>query len=417
MALAVGFGTWISIRLVAVMTLAEFMMAAFIPILLIQGGLPFAGKRFNQLIWISILYFVGIIVVDLVNGTAFYLSIRGLARPIFIVMITVFFGYLAYYSPRSLFYFWAGSVIGAVKNFLGGPGGESLASNVFVYKIQPLLTSLAMVAVYLVYRRSRLGASAVFFLYGCASMVRGGRSFSLVCFGAAGSIFLIWFFKSKGHRQVRLTTGRIIGILLVGLIGIFSSFYIYSFVVKQGWMGQQQLGKYHNQTSTIYGETPWGLLLAGRLDVLALSKAIIDRPVFGHGTWPDIGNYVIEASRDLGQEIPRDLLEKMMMEDGGRGSGHSIFLGGWMQHGLFGAIYWIFVAYVIYKMYLYYFRQDSPVSALFMYPFFFSLWALAFSPWGTLERMVFGMFLGFYLVCDQMPRAHASGGGRRFARR
>jgi len=401
MAFCVGVGVWFSLRLVGVVTAGELMIAAFLPFLLAQHGAPFWGKRMNQIVGVSVLYVIGIAFANLINGTQLHLAIRGLARPAFVGMITLFFAYVASQSPKSMFFFWCGSLLGAMKNLVTGNPLESLESNVFVYQLQPFLTSLCLVLAFLVYQRSRPFASAIFFLYGGVALLEGARSFALACFAASAAIFFIWFYKSRGHRTVRVTKGRLAVLAVAGIFGGCVLFYGYGYIVKQGWMGEQQLQKYKEQTSTVYGETPWGLLLAGRLDVMTFAKIVADNPLFGIGSWPDVSGYMISAARDLGMSLSESKMQKLGYAGGSRGAGHSIFLGAWGQHGIAGAIYWLFVLFAMVKVFFYFFRLDNRLTALFMYPFVFLAWAWMFSPWGTLERMLFGMFLGFYAVFSE----------------
>lgn len=196
---------------------------------------------------------------------------------------------------------------------------------------------------------------------------------------AAGLCFAVNTFNRLPELRARFN-GAVFALVLAG--GLASSqmiFGIYGYFASNGSLGLEAQQKYEKQTQ---GEVP--IILGGRVESLVSTEAIADSPIIGHGSWAKSMYY-------------QRLLRVKMREYGiplvGDGSfrnelipTHSYIFGAWVEAGVAGAIFWMYVisycvmtTYKLFKYNLEYFPLISLMSVTL-------LWAAWFSPFGAEAR-------------------------------
>ena len=134
-----------------------------------------------------------------------------------------------------------------------------------------------------------------------------------------------------------------------------------------------------------------GLLLGGRGEILVSGQASLDSPLLGHGSWardPIYAAILAEKRAELGY---KEL-------DGGAGPrddlipSHSYIFGAWVEAGIAGAVFWLFVLGFTIRTLLKV-SGSEPLLALFAFVGFTQLWDILFSPLGVLTRSTCPYFL------------------------
>jgi len=137
--------------------------------------------------------------------------------------------------------------------------------------------------------------------------------------------------------------------------------------------------KYRSQASN-----PYGMLFAGRTEFLISTRAFLDKPVLGHGSWAiDDGTYIPDYLRlrylygvDEFQWREASYSSRLI-------PAHSFLMGSLVWSGMLGGVFWIYVFYISARAFL---RNLAYLPVYFYNGFFFLLWDILFSPFGALTR-------------------------------
>jgi hypothetical protein len=113
----------------------------------------------------------------------------------------------------------------------------------------------------------------------------------------------------------------------------------------------------------------------------------MDAPILGHGSWAKDFKYA-EMLTDLQTQmgIQTDLED---VEEQGKGSipTHSHLMGAWVQAGIFGAIFWVYVFWIAIKGLLRISVARPPLAPFYATMLAGLFWDIAFSPFASTRRM------------------------------
>jgi O-antigen ligase len=133
-----------------------------------------------------------------------------------------------------------------------------------------------------------------------------------------------------------------------------------------------------------------GLLLGGRSEFLVSSLAVLESPVIGHGSWAKDCRYAslyVELKREAGY-IPGAESETCLIP------AHSHFMGAWVQAGVFGAVFWLWVLTLPVRTLARLYATRERLTPLVAFLAFLLLWDIFFSPFGGDRRFM----TPFYIV-------------------
>lgn len=130
-----------------------------------------------------------------------------------------------------------------------------------------------------------------------------------------------------------------------------------------------------------------GPLLSGRPEILVSSRAVLESPILGHGSWAK-GYKYIEMLSDIeernGIHTALGYTEETSL---GYIPTHSHLMGAWVSAGILGGVFWMYVLSLSVKglMRVSVLRPPlAPVYALFLVEF---IWSILFSPFGGSQRI------------------------------
>jgi hypothetical protein len=210
-----------------------------------------------------------------------------------------------------------------------------------------------------------------------------GRSAALGAIGTVGLILI----GGKKRETIRRRLCNKFGLwCCVAIIGVFCMHTLYRVAATKGWLGEDALKKYEQQTQ---GDTSiMALLLGGRMESFCGLIACVDKPIVGFGPWAmDNGGYVAEFLDKYGTYEDSINYYKAMESNFARGKMlrmihcHAYITEFWLWYGMFGLLFWLYVIFVLAR----YLRQDCwAVPQWFMWiaasiPGYF--WGIFFSPW------------------------------------
>ena len=365
--------------------------------------LPQIGKvNFKPLVFpfcILVLYAIGVILSDLVYHQNYLeLFYRGFAKPIFIGMIALFFYICFSLAPRSILFYLYALPFAILIYVIRPPKDEFVESASqyaqFVSQFGPIFIIWARFIGASLYAKSKVLAAGAYFALIPIMGLFGARSDALLCLMAGGSFIAMAFLKDPRRARIHLSFAKIVGFGIIALM-LLSSFYaFYVYAAPRGILGEMQEKKFATQTQGRFGASPLGLILSGRTETVALLIASVENPVFGLGSWPVLTDYYYDAVYYTGDSKAIKLL--MASGGGGRSSGHSAILGSWATVGILGAVFWLYIAYAVYRIMLRLIRDETLITAWYLPMCFFFYWHWAFSPIGTGARQGAGIFIAMY---------------------
>ena len=402
---AIGALRSIDVSLVGRVSLAEVLAFGACPFMLARSKSRFSCQAFYTCLLVLVLMFVGVVVSDLVNKNFFWFSARSFARPVFMFGFFVFFLAVLTRSHFSLVPMVYGSVIsGIIKYFRPSDFEVSGAQFVdsyagFVFRVQPLITAVALSAIIFIYPRSRLLALLCFLGAGLSIAVFGGaRSSILIWFAAAAVLGAIILMKSSNRRRMTINRSRLFLLSSALVIALSILYGVYVYAAPRGLLGEDQLVKFESQSNNRFGSTPWGLILSGRAQVYGAILGILDRPILGFGSWRhDLTQvYVYDAISDVGSDS--QVLSNLAQ--GGRisGAGHSVIFQAWVENGFLPAMCLIFVFVIFARVFIFYIKYENRLTPYIVYLFFSFCWAFFFSPPGLGLRFQAGLIFATYVV-------------------
>ena len=347
------------------------------------------------------LYIVGVLLSDIINDSQALLLYRGLAKPLAIFLSFFIYVFGLAVHPRGLVSFVHGLLIGAIIFFFVGSDFQETTANYnfAVFRYTPIFVSFSAVVGYYIYREVRSPQLIVAFLYLTLTILSAkimNRSFMLVMFTVTVSFVLMYLLKKQGYAHIRLNLRHyvLIGGSLFLTLSVISALYIY--MAPRSMLGEYQMRKFYMQSDTVFGATPWGILLSGRHQLLANILVIKDHFLFGLGSWPFYGEYLLEAVSLLGIAPEDDKITRLMVES--QSVGHSILLGSWSQNGLCAGIFWLFVLWLNFKLFLDIFTKETVYTPILIRLCVGFFWSVMFTPLSPLDRQYTGLLLALYVL-------------------
>jgi hypothetical protein len=396
-----------TIKFIGVLPLGEvIVLVMFIPCLLTSWKRIWRG--YNKTIFMMMgFWLLSQIVSDFYNHSPFENMAKGEALIAFFAMDVVVLSALAYKNYKRILYFGIGYVVEATLGFYFAPVnydsfGDSDASWKFGYA--PILIGITILISCYFYGKRKYLIPAILIL-GIAAINLSQNYRSQVLILASVAILVIpvstWArrrsgpapaIKSDENAPISLKSAFTRESLIVVSLLVFVAFGVsksYSYLASAGALGEEAQDKYIAQS-----RGKLGLLIGGRPETMVSVYAVMDSPIVGHGSWAEDSKY-IEMLQDLSSETG-------YTEEGGQGQSldasfliptHSYLMGAWVFAGFVGALFWIYVYYLvilgIFKLMVYH----PPLSPYFAYWLISSLWNILFSPFGQGVRMEMAVLL------------------------
>jgi hypothetical protein len=172
---------------------------------------------------------------------------------------------------------------------------------------------------------------------------------------------------------------------LIFLVGVIK-FYEYS--AESGFLGEAVQQKAADERAT-----GLGVFFGARKDLYVTAQAIADKPILGHGSWPnDVSGKYIGLLVELGYKGGSDARDDFNYQLG-KIPNHSFVAGAWMEAGFAGAMYWIYVLYLVFAILVRSVARPDRYSALIIYISLVMGWDIVFSPYGYDRRVLVPLYI------------------------
>lgn len=212
----------------------------------------------------------------------------------------------------------------------------------------------------------------------------GYRSYAGICFLTAVYLFIQWLWNIKDKQKVKFTSKNLLLIVLACIAASFIFLKTYEHMAQQGILGEKARQIYEQQVS---GEL--GLLIGGRSEILVSCRAIMESPIIGHGSWAKdyrYANELIYLKRMLGYYPGKS-------NDLGLIPSHSHLFGAWVEAGIVGAVFWVWVLSLPIRGMVMLIRTNEMLTPLFAFYSFLLIWHILFSPFGAELRFMIPYYI------------------------
>lgn len=419
------FGLGSELQIIASLSFTEVFVFAAAPFIFLKEKDYMRRNGIMPFFWLSLLVVVGCVVACLVNHTASVFVLRGMAVTCLLPCVVVVGHWMLRRDMGGFKWMLIGTAISSVlctfvfqksvevTGLAGGIAGEGAVDAIMsgpIYWITRLNAMLeAIPKGWYLQCPTFVAVGIPLFMAGFSMLTTtSGRSAALGAIGMA--VFLL--IGGKKRETIRSRLCNKFGLwCCIAIVGIFCMHSLYRVAATQGWLGEEALNKYEQQTKG--GSGVMALLLGGRMESFCGLIACVDKPIVGFGPWAmDNYGYTSDFLSKYGTQEDFESYVKTMEWNLANGKtshlipGHAHITEFWLWYGIFGLIFWLYVIFVFIR----YLKQDCwVVPQWFMWiaasiPAYF--WSIFFNPWADRIRGV------VFIVACLMARAVRMGAQR-----
>ena len=394
-----GVTTWLEIQLFGRIYLGELGLAVCAVALPVLWGRVrrrgVTGRR--VLAWyiaLFVIYFVGLILTDLYRGSSFSDYARGWARALFLFTNTIGLLVIGYDRPRQLLAWIAGQAISGLIVV-----GIGYAQYGMIFWKFGLAVPVTVGLLLLTDSRRTAWAISVLLGLGTINLLLDYRSLALFC--CAASVLVYLKNRRTQLRGIRLGFRAVVFALVVGggLVALYSSGLVFRTVSLEG----KSLGERRRDSNI---ERLAGFVIG--------VQAIRESPVVGYGSWARSSNLFVNwvlLQQDLGSSMGAEG-KVLSREEAGLGDSiptHSQLLQAWVEAGIPGLIFFLFLLVAVIRLLRAVIRRPTPERSAALVALWgvWVLWAILLSPFGGFARLynaiAFAILFVFAVRPDPTP--------------
>ncbi|MBU3637566.1 hypothetical protein [Polynucleobacter sp. es-MAR-4] len=372
----------------------EYIGRVFISDILVIAVFPFIlwsfrnyplNKIFLKVLLFSCLWLICQALSDLINLSNVNDLLRGNFKIILFIFYFIVFYFLIVADKINSIILLCGLIFGLFLSFLFSPNQFAINGDYWKFGVG-YASTLAIFLFISVYKFPY--TSLIYIILAFVNIYLGYRSLALVCL--ACSVYQISL--KYNFIKFQFNIKNIIKLVFL-LISIFISAASYNYLASSGYLGFEQQFKYQFQTTGKYGP-----LIGARPELLGSIHAILDEPVLGHGSWARNVKY-------------KELLKEEVVTAGYGDHGiteddlipsHSYLFGAWVESGVMGAIFWLYIVFLIFRGFR--INRFAPDSYCSLYPFLATwlLWNILFSPFGAEARIYASLSIALLILYPKL---------------
>lgn len=356
----------------------EIVLLGLLPFLLLARGRMLADPLPRTFLALLALWLAGQVVTDLVRETEFRDYARGWSRIVFTALNFCALYLLLYGSRRRLVLFVLGLAAGGFLSYAIVP---SEFARVWPWKFG-IGTSTALLAALVAMWRPIVSIPLLpalpLVLTGAYSAVVGARALAGVALVAAFYILVQQVLGQRGRASARPSARRVLVFCAAGAVLATLLLQSYEVAVEAGLTREHAARVTERQR-----EGAFGLLVGGRSEIFASTRAVMDSPILGHGSWaknPDYAARILDA-RIYGYDVHYTSRLSDLIPT------HSHVMGAWVEAGLLGAFVWLWAIFLILRVLANLYPTREPLGPLVAFIGLLMLWDILFSPLGAERRL------------------------------
>ncbi len=381
---------FVRIQSIGVLFGTDLMLLAALPVLLARRLRLLKQKQVFLILMLGLAWFGSQVVTDLVRESVASDYMRGWSKIIFTVAHFATIWMLIGNSIRRFVIYGVGASIGGALACIFTPTPYQVAEPWKFGLALPVTLSVVLLATWMSNTRRPLGPLALAFM-SFVNLFMNLRSLGLLCLMAAVHSYALMYLRVKARRIKKTQMLALACVVIFSILG-FEQFYVYA--ADNGWLGRQAQMKLAAQ-----GGGGANLILGGRSEILASGAAILDSPILGHGSWPRDPQYaaiLAERKAELGFKRDPQSTSDLIPT-------HSHILGAWVEAGILGAVFWIWVLKLTAST-LIRATGEEPILPVFSLMGFSLMWDLLFSPYGAERRFMTTYLMVGIILFAQLSR-------------
>ena len=376
LALVVPSLLFLEVSIIGRLSIAELLLLSCLPVLYHDARKNLYSRSVRTTLLLCILWLFGQIATDVLLGTPFDDYARGWSKIAFTLANLLGLIMLLGRSRRRMALFAAGLAIGGTLGYYFNPSIYSVAEP-WKFGVGPPITWVVVLLSTWRYARGSRFQAAMLAAFGAViNLYFGHRSLGGVCFLTA-----LWLIKRPDQGSDRTSLLRHL-VLLLTLLGVgFSFLKAYEYSAKEGLLGDraQQIVKWQSA-----GEL--GVMAGGRGALIASLQGIVESPLIGHGSWIN-GSELMSRATGILRQIGYETNSGFVGGDS-QGALHSHVLGAWVEAGVLGAVFWIWVIVLGVRSLGRLYSREEPMIPLIAFAGLMLLWDISFSPYAGDHRLI-----------------------------
>lgn len=400
--LLLGFLVTIKIRIVGMFSGAELVLMAM---LLFQNNSQYKSNKYVKRLWIlAIFWMIGTIVSNMYNNVAQLDFIKGVFFLVVLILIIPPIYKLLYEKPERIALFFLSYGLGqllAPYTTTDADLAKGLETEVYVfYGILAFISGISYVLYVKGYRKLSVLARYTIAIIGLFNEARNPFLTGTIAF------LLIWIMSKQSEGEIASVMSRykrkVPRYFMIAMIAAFAADSIYEPLAAKGTLGDAAQEKYYKQkrngVSTLEG---------GRMETFMGIQLICDNPIMGYGSYAKDRNdnfhykYANEHKLEYSAWIlPTDRYLPS----------HSHIVGAWMENGILGGVFWLYVLYVFWKVFSSGCIMCEPrLLCLLMFQSCTFAWDVCFSPFGDRTFTMF-FIITLFIIYDRAKKGHYQSG-------
>lgn len=410
----IGLGSQTQIQVVGSIGISELVMFLVGPFIFFLDYRQLKADGFMPFVWLSIFVCMGCVCSGMINHTNFVFLLKGMAAPYSVFVATVVMHRLLRRDFSSLKWLILGAFLSSIisvfvfqqatHSFRGGEfleGSEATRAVItnplfWSSRISALLT-LPISMQYLITPYAY--SASIPFLAALIKILfsdSSGRAAALISCLTGFYILL----AGKSIRRMR-QVGRnflLVVLVLIGLMMIGKQAYVYA--AKNNYLGEKAREKYFKQTQG--SSSALKIIMGGRLEFFTALRACIDKPIIGFGPKPlDTKGYYEDMLKRYGNPDDYEAYVRSMIGLAKMGirehfiPAHSGIASFWLQYGIIGLIFWLYVLGMFLKFFTKYSHGIPQWYGYIVLAISSFLWDAFFSPFSG--RIAIGVLMSCIL--------------------
>ncbi|WP_372739248.1 hypothetical protein [Neptunomonas sp.] len=377
-----------TVSVIGELMFSDIAVAILAPLMLLNRNLKFDQPYLNKIMLFLGFWLIGVIISDTMNGTSIDNFLRGIAAVIlFGLHLFVFFvlidGQRDRYIPAIF-----GSAVAVLLQWATDSSelwSQSLTDTPWKMGGGFAVTVFFLISIGFLVKSERVKGKALLLLSPIDLYLNARSLFLITALAGIVSAFQLKV-KSEKNRKILL-----MGALASVVVAFPIATSIYGNLNEAGVFGKEAQEKYLKQTAG--GEI--NIIIAGRSESLVSFNAIYDSPLYGHGSWAESMQYYymyLAHLEAIGKEVNWGAVaaqERFLIPS------HSMLLGTWVYHGIFGAFFWLYIIYLTLKAIGLSIGtvESKQLTSLELLVLFTLFWDIFFSPFGQARRCVEAVYI------------------------
>lgn len=393
-----------SVSLVGMLPGNEILLFPLLPVLLLSRPRRAFRREYLWFYVLALAWLFGTIAGDLYLGTPAARSMKGIARVVFFILDFATLTVLINKSGRRMIIFLL-SIFVQMALIIRYFRGDFLTQ--WKFGASSIVTITALLISCYFYSRRRYWVY-FFVVLGLAvlNLVFAFRS-QIATDVVSAALILPIFSQTKdlGQRGAPINNFYKIALLLaLAAGGALLADRAIKFGADTGLFDESVSQKFQTQANGKFG-----VLVGGRPETLVAIQAIRDSPIIGHGSFavdPRYSELMQELQYEYGYsdtDLPNDSEEPAIPT-------HSHLTMAWVESGIFGGIFWIFVLGLTFRGVIKVSLTRPALAPIYSYLLLNFVWNVCYSPFGSVNRMwaAYFILMSYNLLAPPTPQAFAA---------